>query len=80
MDILGAFQFEGAFFDVGKDIDEGVADLFGALFGNDLRFSQHFDVRDACQNVVPVQFVVEAERLIKVIRAFGAGLRKAAFP
>ena len=80
VDIFRAFQRQTAFFDIGENIYESVADLVRTFFGNDLRFSKHLDVRDACQNIMPIQFVVERKRLVEIIGALCARLCKTSFP
>ena len=80
VDVFRALDLKRSLFDVGEDVDERVADLFRVLFGDDLRFSQHLDVRDAREDIVPIQFVVERKRLVEVIGALGARLRKTSFP
>ena len=80
MDILRPLDGERAALDVLQDLLQGVADLFRLLFGQNIRLSQHLDVRDAGKNVVPVQLFVKRKRLVEDIRVFGAGLGKTSFP
>ena len=80
VNIFGAFDGQAAFFDVGDDVDEGIADQFRVVLGNDLRFAQHFYVRDARENIVPVQLIVERQRLVKLVRALRARFGESSFP
>lgn len=80
MNIFGAFDGQAAFFYISKNINECIADFFSFFFWYDLRFSEHFRVCNAGENIVPVEFIVEGERLIEVICAFCAWLSKTTFP
>ena len=80
MYIFRPVDLQVSLLDVRKHIDEGIADFVGVFFRNDLRFSEHLHMRDACEDVVPIQLVIERKRLVEIIGALCARLRETSFP
>lgn len=80
VDILLPRDFQLSRFYIGKDGLQSL--LYGRfiLFGDNVAATQHFRMRERCGDVRLIQFFVERERFVKLVRVRRRGRRKPSFP